>query len=228
MLKKTRVWAFLAGIGLALAAAFVLNAGRPPANVQVRASFQDLTDTGIPCTITNDDQGPYVTDGREIRVWISGDVGDLHFQSEHHSGRSLKVIFPPFNGTCGSLPDTTVTPIDFFRFRTINLSGYAGPKVNLLAMTPDTDYEVRLEAMVCTTEQHYFFFAYNEPYLDAKRGLVNVRASASSGKLVQWVFTPRSGTGDIAYIKRWVNNKEEFCFYTAAPMPFKLILERLN
>ena len=97
MLKKTRVWAFLAGIGLALAAAFVLNAGRPPADVQVRASFQGLTDTGIPCTITNDDQGPYVTDGREIRVWISGDVGDLHFQSEHHSGRSLKVIFPPFN-----------------------------------------------------------------------------------------------------------------------------------
>ena len=228
MLKKMRVWAFLGAAGLVLVGTLVLAGGKPAANVQLRATFVDVTDNRTPCTIMNDDQGPYVTDGREIRVWISGDVGDLHFQSEHHSGRSLKVIFPPFNGTCGSLPDTTVTPVDFFRFRTINLSGYSGPKVNLLTMTPGIDYEVRLEALVCTAEEHYFFLAYNEPYLDAKRGLVNVVASASGGKLVKWVFTPRTGTGDIAYIKRWVNNKEEFCFYTEAPMPFKLILERLN
>ncbi len=237
MFKKKRVWAFVVFGALVLDGAFVLTAGKPPADIKLRASFEAQTDLGIPCNILNDAKGPYVTDKNAVNVWITGDVGDLLFKFEHHSGRSMRVIFPYFySPSCGWLPDTTGlypdlpdTPVDFFRFRTRNSPAYWGPQLNFLTMTPGQHYIVRLWVTICTTVEHYFLLLYNVPDPAALGGLVDVVAYGSPGKLVRWEMTPLPGTDDIAYIKKWPegNDQAGSCYYTSAPMPFKLILERL-
>jgi len=232
--RKMKVWAFLGVVGLVLAGAFVLTAAKPPADIKLRASFETQTDLGTPCNIMNDDKGPYVTDKKGVSVWITGDVGDLFFKFEHHSSRSMKVIFPYFySPSCGWLPDTTGLypdlpdePVDFFRFVTRNSPAYWGPQLNFLTMTPEVHYTVRLWTTICTTEQHYFLLNYNDSDPSHLSGLVDVVAYASGGKLVRWVITP---TNETAYIYKWPegNDQAGSCYYTAAPMPFTLILERL-
>ncbi len=97
-------------------------------------------------------------------------------------------------------------------------------------MTPGIHYTVRLWTTICSTAQHYFLLNYNDPDPNHLSGLVDVVAYASGGKLVRWEMTPIPGTGNIAYIYKWPegNDQAGSCFYTASPMPFKLILERLN
>ncbi len=231
----------MGGVVLALAGAFVLTAGKPAPNVQLRATFQPLTDLGVPCTFLNDPKGAYVTDGHHnVSVWITGDVGDLFFKFEHHAERSMYILFPRAYADCaGWLPDTAGLypelpdePIDFFRFTTFNGSSYAPPKANLLKMTPGVPTQVRLWTTFCTTQRHYYFMNFYQNSGSKQSGLVEVTAFDDTvppdGKLDRWVMVPIPGTGDVANIYKHPETGDDSinCLFGTFPMPFKLVLER--
>jgi hypothetical protein len=51
----------------------------------------------------------------------------------------------------------------------------------------------------------------------------------NNGTLDRWEMYPIPGTDDQAWIyKHPENNRDEVCYFGTFPMPFKLILERLN
>ena len=215
-------------------------AGKPVANVQLRASFEPLMAPEVPYAIQNDAKGPYVTDGKHnVSVWFTGDNGELFFKFEHHSSRSMIIHFPYAYSECGGwLPDTAGDypnlpdePIDFFRFTTFNSDAFAPPKVNFLTMPADTPTPVRLWTTFCTTQRHYYFMNYS---LTQNRisGVVGVTASrlTPNGPNVRWVITPVFGSGGMAEIYKHPETGDDSinCPFGAWPMPFKLVLERLQ
>jgi len=236
MLKKRGIWVLVLVLGLVLVGAIVLTAAKPAPNIMLRAYFMDADENEIPYNITNDAKGPYVTGSTGVDVWFTSDVGNLFFEFEHHSGRSLGMIFPYFLSPCGWLPDTAGLypdlpdePVDYFKLITRNGPAFGGPRLNFLQMEPNVHKQVRLWTTICTTQQHFFYFNYNNQNPTNISGVVDVIAFESGGKLVRWEITPVPDSGNLAWIYKWPegNDKDGGCFYTVAPMPFKLILERL-
>jgi len=197
--------------------------------VKVRASFEPVTGQKL----FNDDFGPYVT-ATDIKVHITGDVGDFVFEIPHHSGRTVLVHFPQASAGGEDLPDTgglypaEDDPVDYFVFRTYNADwANANTRLNLLTMTPDVPQTVRLWNWLCTASTHGYHIKYNNPDLYHDGGPVEIVASDtdSDGKLDHWELTPLPGTGDVAWITR-IDRKVKIDF-GGWPMPFKLILDRL-
>jgi len=217
------------------------SAAKPVPNIQLRATFAEFTDAGIPCTILNDAKGPYMTGGNNsVSVWITGDFGDLFFKFEHHSERSMKILFPYAYSDCGGwLPDTAGLypdlpdePIDFFRFQTMSSDSYAPPKANFLTMPAGTPTRVRLWTTFCTTKRHYYFMNYYQTQ-NKTSGQVEVTAYDTTvppdGKLDRWVMVPVSSSiGEADIFKHPETGNENInCPFGRFPMPFKLVLERL-
>jgi hypothetical protein len=211
-----------------------LFAARPPANVQVKASFEPELN-GISCVFLNDAKGPYTTSKTGVSVWITGDLGEMYVQFDHHSDRSMRILFPYFHNDCGWLPDTTgaypdlpYEPIDFFRFQTLNSDAYAGPKINLLTMPCDTPTQIRLWTTICTTQRHYFFMNFMLDYR-GPTGLVEVTAYdtvGNDGKPDKWDIHTVPNTGDVARIYKHPETGDDSinCFFGEFPIPFHLIL----
>ncbi len=238
MLKKRGIWVLVLVLGLVLVGAIVLAAAKPAPNIMLRAYFMDADGNGIPCNITNDAKGSYVTDKSAVSVWITADRGDLYFEIAHHSNRSALIIFPNDATACGYLPDTagvypelTDDPVDYLKFKTINLFSTGAPHLNFLTMTPGVTQQVRLWIVMCSTQTHYYYIKYNDSDPIHQAGVVDVMASDNNGdgKLDRWEISPTPGTTDMAWIWRIPegSNQQDSCFYMATPMPFKLILERL-
>jgi hypothetical protein len=218
---------------------------KPAPKIELRASFLGLTDpqySGYDYFVNkifNDDQGAYVTTGNNaVEVYFTSDKGELFFKIEHHADRSVNVVFPYALGPCGYLPDTVgIYPdlpdetVDFFRFKTYNSSAYGPPKINFLTMTPGVPQQVRLWTTICTISRHYFILNYNNSNPTNIAGVVEVTAydDNNDGTLDRWEINPVPGTGDLAWIyKHPENKKDEICPFGAFPMPFKLILERVQ
>jgi hypothetical protein len=228
----------LAGIaGLLGFASLWLFAARPVPDVQLRASFlPELTD-GTPCAYLNDALGPYVTYKAAVSVYFSGDPGDLHFIFDHHSNRSMGLIFPNFGNECGWLPDTTGLypdvpdePIDFLKFRTYNSDAFAPPKVNFLTMPVNTPTPVRLWTTICTTERHYFFMNFSQD-VGKITGVIEVIAYdtvGNDGKADKWDLHPVPGTANMAKVYKHPETGDDSinCLFGEFPMPFHLILEK--
>ena len=245
MLRRARFWAFLGVMVLALAGTMVLTAAKAAPNIQLRATFRGEVLPGAPGAdyyvdkILNDARGPYVTDNRKgVSVWFTPDRGDLFFKFEHHSSRSALVIFPNDSTPCGFLPDTAGVypelpddPVDFLRFMTNNYFAYGPPYCNFLTMTPGVPQQVRMWTAICSTNEHYFYIKYNDSDPTHIAGVVEAVAfdTNGDGKLDRWEIYPVPGTNDAAYLWKWPEGNDQGggCFYMTAPMPFKLILERL-
>lgn len=230
--------AVLSLAGLAMLAALLIvepvQGARAPADVPLKATFRSLeTDS-----ILNDIAEPYVTlKGGGVTVYLTGDNGELVFTIDHHATRRIGVIFPDLlpEPTVGYLPDTdgrygrTIEPVDFFKFRTWNSSGFAEPKVNLLNMTHGETRQVRLWTTVCTTQRHYFFMNYSLE-IGKISGVVQVTASdtvGNDGKVDKWVIESLPGTEGVAKVyKQSESGKTVFYYFGEGFMPFELTLEK--
>jgi hypothetical protein len=238
MRRRTGV-ALLVLIGL-VALAVLLTDGpvqgaKPPADVPLKATFRSLATDSV---LNDIDDLPYETsNGGGMSVYFTGANGELVFSVDHHATRKVRVIFPdlPANATVGYLPDTdgrygrTVEPVDFFKFRTWNSSGFAEPKVNFLRMTPGQTVPVRLWTTVCTMTRHYYFMNYS---LDVGKisGVVQVSALdavGNDGKVDTWVIEPLPDTNGVAKVyKQSESGQNVFYYFGDGPMPFQLTLEK--
>ncbi len=236
MHKKVKVLGVTSVLGLSLFASLWLFGAKPAPNVQLKASFVADLPFGAIGTFQNDARGPYVTDGKHnVSVWFTSDAGDLFFKFEHHSMRSMRILFPNVGNECGMLPDTAGIypelpdePVDFFRFTTFNSPAFMEPKLNFLTMPAETPVQVRLWTTICTTQRHYFFLNYSRE-IGKISGVIEVTAHAdASGKLVSWELYPIPGTGDLAKIYKHPETGDDSinCLFGEFPMPFKLILDR--
>jgi hypothetical protein len=241
MTRLIKVAVALAIAGLVLG--YGLYGAKPKAPLQVRVSFEGLTDPNFPPNdanyyvqkFHNDALGPYVG-ANGVTAQITGDLGDFVFEIPHHSGRSVLVIFPPVPSQLGDyLPDTAGVypdpmpddPIDYFVMRTYN--SFAIKKLNFLTMKPNTSAQVHFWAWMCTESVHSYRVIYNQPDPDHDAGVVQVTAfdqNPQDGVVDRWEITPVTGSGDMAWITRW-DRKQDWLYYGSHPMPFKLIIERL-
>lgn len=240
MRRQIKILVLSCFLSLVFLTSLILFGGKPAPVVELRATFEAISESGLPSTILNDAQGPYVTDGvHNISVWFTSDNGELFFKLEHHCDRSALVIFPPVYVDCGGyLPDTAEIylelpdePVDFFRFKTYNSPAFAGPRINFLQMTPGVPKQVRLWTTICTTQRHYFVLNYNNTDPNKISGVVEVTAydDNGDGTLDRWVMSPVLGSGDMATILKHPEKREkEICNYGTHLMPFKLVLERLK
>jgi hypothetical protein len=249
-MKRARLVAGLMSAVLVLGLSVVLQGqkggGKTPPDVPLRATFRSLTDadaTGRDFYVDkllNDEGGSYVTDKtRSVEVYFTGAAGELFFKIEHHSGRTVRVIYPALsNSQAGWLPDTAGydpdlpdEPVDFFRFRTYNNSAVFGPLsgVNFLTMPVDQPTPVRLWTAICTTQRHYFFVNFEQD-IGKISGVVEVTAFAGTdGKPARWDIRPVPSTDDVTHLwKQSETGKNAFYDFGDAPMPFLLTLERLN
>lgn len=240
MARMIKVAVALAIAGLVLG--YGLYGAKPKPPVKVRVSFEGLTDPNYLPTdpnyyvhkLHNDALGPYV-EANGITAQITGDVGDFVFAIPHHSGRSVLVVFPPVASQLGDfLPDTAGVypaeddPIDYFSMRTYNSFGFREPKLNFLAMKPNTSAQVLLWILTCTESVHDYRIIHNQPDPDHAAGIVEVFASDADGNGIvdRWEISPVLGTGDMAWITRY-DRKKGWLYYGQHPMPFKVIIERL-
>lgn len=243
-MQKKIVLAIFGVLCLSLFACLWLFGAKPAPSVQLKASFRGLTNPAFQGSpefyvdkFLNDAKGPYVTDGKHnVSVWFTSDNGELFFKFEHHSARSMLIIFPYFSNECGQLPDTAgiypglpYEPIDFFRFATYNSSAFAEPRLNFLTMPLETPLPVRLWTTMCTTQRHYFFMNFSHD-VGKITGVIEVIAHdlSGDGKPDQWELYPVPGTGDMAKIYKHPETGDDSinCLFGEFPMPFKLILER--
>jgi hypothetical protein len=248
MTRRTGV-AFRSLVGLAAVASLLMvgqvQGAKPKADVPLKASFRSLTgDPGTAGTeayyvdkILNDAMGPYTTNRNGVSVWLTGNNGDLFFRIEHHSARSVQVIFPYFQdpetgwwlpNTAGIYADLPKEPVDFFKLQTYNSSAYAAPKVNFLTMKAGDDVPVRLWTTICTTQRHYFFMNYAKD-VGTVSGVVRVRAfdNGSDDYATRWEIYPDPATVDVAKIwKQSDSGQNVFYYFLDAPMPFLLTLQK--
>jgi len=243
MNKKKAVLAVTGVLAVSLVAGLWLFAAKPVPNVQLRAYFRGLTNPDLAGSpefyvdrFLNDGKGPYTTFKTAVSVWFTGDAGELKFIADHHSNRSLLVVFPNFGNECGWLPDTAGAypevpdePIDFFKFQTYNSPAFAEPRLNFLTMPEETPLPVRLWTTFCTTERHYFFMNFSTE-IGKISGVVEVIAHDfdDDGTLDQWEVYPLTGSADIAKIYKHPETGDDSinCLFGEFPMPFRLILER--
>jgi hypothetical protein len=239
MMRPIKAAVALAIAGLILG--YGLYGAKPKAPVMVRVSFEGVTDPNFPPSdpnyyvhkLHNDVLGPYIA-ASGVTAQISGDLGDLVFEIQHHSGRGVLVVFPAAQSQLGDdLPDTAGVypaeddPIDYFIMRTYN--SFSGQPLNFLTMTPNTAKQTRLWAWTCTETVHSYRLIYGETDPDHDAGIVEVTAydqNPVDGVIERWEITPVTGTGDLAWITRWSRKEGDLC-YGSHPMPFKLIVERL-
>jgi hypothetical protein len=236
MSGKTRIWGLGVIVCILFTCALMLFGAKPPANIPLRAYFLPELADGTPCVFLNDAQGPYMTYRAAISVWLSGDNGELTFIFDHHSSRSLGIIFPNAGNECGWLPDTTGAypevpdePVDFFKFKTYNSAAFAPPKVNFLTMPVETPTPVRLWTTICTTQRHYFFLNFSVE-VGKITGVVEVIAHDRDGDQMpdQWDLHPVPGTLNLAKIYKHPETGDDSinCLFGEYPMPFRLILEK--
>ncbi len=245
MSKKIIVFGTLGVLGIFCLSGFWVFGAKPAPKIQLRASFLGLTNPELPGydyyvdKIHNDDQGAYMTTlNNSVEVYFTSDKGELFFKIEHHANRSVNVVFPYVLGPCGYLPDTVgIYPdlpdetVDFFRFKTYNSPAFGPPKINFLTMTPGVPQQVRLWTTICTISRHYFILNYNDSDPSHITGVVEATAfdDNDDGTLERWEINPVPGTGDLAWIyKHPENRKDDVCYFGYFPMPFKLILERIE
>ena len=232
MRRRTGV-ALLALVGLVVLAVFLtegpVQGAKPPADVQVKATFRSDPDDSI----LNDVENPYETSrGGGVSAYLTGDNGELVFSVDHHAGRKVRVIFPnlPPEPTVGYPPDTDgrygrpIEPVDYFKLRTFNSIGFAEPKVNLLNMPVGQTVPVRLWTTVCTTQRHYFFMNYSLT-VGKISGVVQVTAfdeTGNDGKADKWVIEPLPDTNDVAKVyKQSESGQNVFYFFGDGARPFR-------
>jgi hypothetical protein len=243
MPKKKKVLTVSGIVTLSLFACLWLFGAKPAPNVQLKASFRGLTDPAFQGTpefyvdkFLNDAQGPYMTYKSAVSVWFTPVNGELQFSFEHHSGRSMLIIFPNAGNECGWLPDTAgnypglpYEPVDFFKFKTYNSQAFAEPRLNFLTMPLETPLPVRLWTTICTTQRHYFFMNFSQD-VGKITGVVEVIAHDLNGDLKpeRWEIYPIPGTGDMAKVYKHPETGDDSinCLFGEFPMPFKLILEK--